>query len=79
MTTTEERLIDIHGDVKTLIADSANVKKEVGEVKAWLVAHQKTDNTAFEKVHTRINGVYKYAAAISVVAAGVGYAAGKFI
>ena len=70
MTDAEEKVIEMHVDVKVLIS-------QVGDIKAWLDKHQESDTKHFNRLYNKISGMYKYATSVAIVAAGIGFIVGK--
>jgi len=70
MSSTDEKVTEIHGDVKVLMS-------QVVDIKIWMDKHQTADTKHFNRLYAKISSMYKYAASVAIVAAGVGYYAGK--
>ena len=64
-------------DEKKIAAHMAVVVQRLDDIKEWLDRHQKSDDKNFTRLNLRINGIYKYAISVAIVAVAVGYIVGK--
>jgi len=71
MTDINEKVAEMHGDVKVIMA-------EVKHIKEWIIKHEESDNEHFTKIHNKLNGLNKLVASVSAVAVIAGFVVGKF-
>ncbi len=56
---------EMRGDIKSIL-------KGQEEMKSWQDTHDEKDTNRFTRLHTRLDGMNKYAASIALVAGAIG-------